>query len=101
MRTWSIVIVIVLLALGGDAWAEAEHFEQLRFDAGMTGSTVGVTDRNAAGFVAEIKVNAHDNVAVGARVEIAVMFGGRVADEELPFGMAAAGLVKGEYLLGT
>ena len=94
-------MVAALLAVGGDARADAEHYEQLRFDVGLTGSTVGVSDRNASGFVAEIKVNVHDNVAVGGRVEIAVMFGGRVADEELPFGMAACGLVKGEYLLGT
>ena len=29
------------------------------------------------------------------------MFGGHVDDEELPFGLAAAGLLKAEYLLGT
>jgi hypothetical protein len=99
MRAWSILLALV--ALAGEARAEAEHYEQIRVDAGMTGSTVGVSDRNAVGFVTEIKVNAHDNVAIGGRVEIAVMFGGRVADEDLPFGMGAAGLLKGEYLLGT
>lgn len=99
MRTW--LVVLGGVALAGDAWAEAEHYEEIRVDAGMTGSAVGVSDRNGAGFVAEIKVNAHDHVAIGGRVEIAVMFGGRVDDAELPFGMAAAGLVKAEYLLGT
>jgi outer membrane protein X len=99
MRGWLVVLGLVVLA--GDARAEAEHYEQVRVDAGMTGSTVAVSDRSGVGFVAEIKVNAHDNVAVGGRVEIAVMFGGRVDDEELPFGMAACGLLKGEYLLGT
>lgn len=94
------VVVVVLLA-GGPAFAESEHYEQIRVDAGMTGSSVGVSDRNAVGFVAEIKVNAHDNIAIGGRVEIAVMFGGNVGAEELPFGLAAAALAKGEYLLGT
>src|SRR5262245_1003778 len=95
------LLVLFVLGLGGRAFAEAEHYEQIRVDAGMTGSSVGVSDRNAVGFVAEIKVNAHDNIAIGGRVEIAVMFGGDVGGEELPFGMAAAALAKGEYLLGT
>ena len=94
-------LVLLGLLLGEPAFAESEHYEQIRVDAGMTGSSVGVSDRNAAGFVAEIKVNAHDNIAIGGRVEIAVMFGGNVGAEELPFGLAAAALAKGEYLLGT
>jgi hypothetical protein len=94
-------LVVLVLLLGGPAFAESEHYEQIRVDAGMTGSSVGVSDRNAVGFVSEIKVNVHDNIAVGGRVEIAVMFGGNVGAEELPFGLAAAALAKGEYLLGT
>ena len=93
--------LLVVAAMSTEVRAEAEHYEHIRVDVGMSGSTVSVSDRNASGFVAEIKVNAHDNIAVGGRVEIAVMFGGRVADEELPFGLAAAALFKGEYLLGT
>src|SRR5688500_7143318 len=94
-------LVVLVLLVGGPAFAESEHYEQIRVDAGMTGSSVGVSDRNAVGFVTEIKVNAHDNIAVGGRVEIAVMFGGNVGAEELPFGLAASALAKGEYLLGT
>ena len=93
--------MLFVLGFGGPAFAESEHYEQIRVDAGMTGSSVGVSDRNGVGFVAEIKVNVHDNVAVGGRVEIAMMFGGNVGAEELPFGMAASALAKGEYLLGT
>jgi hypothetical protein len=92
--------VLLVLGFGGDAFAESEHYEPIRVDAGMTGSSVGVSDRNAVGFVAEIKVNVHDNVAVGGRVEIATMFGGELGGEELPFGLAAAALAKAEYLLG-
>jgi hypothetical protein len=99
MRTARLILFVV--ALAEPAFAESEHYEQIRVDAGMTGSSVGVSDRNAVGFVAEIKVNAHDNVAVGGRVEIATMFGGDIGGEELPFGLAAAALAKGEYLLGT
>jgi hypothetical protein len=94
-------VVVLGLAFGDRAFAESEHYEQIRVDTGMTGSSVGVSDRNAVGFVAEIKVNAHDNIAIGGRVEIAVMFGGNVGAEELPFGLAAAALVKSEYLVGT
>ena len=98
---WHALIVLLGVGSGELAFAEAEHYEQIRVDAGMTGSSVGVSDRNAVGFVAEIKVNAHDNIAIGGRVEIAVMFGGDVGGEELPFGMAASALAKGEYLFGT
>ncbi|HUQ08624.1 MAG TPA: hypothetical protein VM261_39300 [Kofleriaceae bacterium] len=93
--------LIGLCVLVGEASAEAEHFEQIRVDAGMTGSSVAVSDRNGVGFVAEIKVNQHDHVAIGARVELAVMFGGEIGEEDLPFGMSACGLVKAEYFLGA
>ncbi len=101
MRGACFIAPLVVAALGTRARAEAEHYQQIRVDVGMSGSTVAVADRNACGVVSEIKVNAHDNIAVGGRVEIAVMFGGRVRDEDLPFGLAAAALLKGEYLLGT
>ena len=95
------LVLLALLAASGEARAEAEHYEQVRVDAGMTGSAVGVSDRNGVGFVTEIKVNAHDHIAIGGRVEIAVMFGGDVEDEVLPVALAACGLLKAEYLLGT
>jgi hypothetical protein len=95
------LLVLFVLGVGGRAFADAEHYEQIRVDVGMTGSSVGVSDRNGVGFVTEIKVNAHDNIAIGGRVEIAVMFGGNVGAEELPFGLAASALAKAEYLLGT
>jgi hypothetical protein len=94
-------LMLLVLAARPDAFAEAQHYEQLRVDCGMTGAMVAISERNGVGFVAEIKVNVHDNLAIGGRVELAVMFGGHVRDEELPFGLAAAGLLKGEYLLGT
>lgn len=93
-------IALALAGMVGDVAAESAHYEQVRVDAGISGSTVAVSDRNAAGVVAEIKVNVDDHVAVGGRVDIAVQFGGVVGDEDLPFGMAAAGLVKAEYLVG-
>jgi outer membrane protein X len=89
-------VLVALALLGGAASAD-----NIRVDVGMTGSSVSVADRNAVGVVTEIKVNAHDNVAIGGRVEVAAMFGGLVNQEELPFGIAAAALLKGEYLLGA
>lgn len=94
-------VALGLVAVAADARAEPDGDPQVRVDVGMTGSTVAVSDRNGAGFVAEIKVDAHAHVAIGGRVEIAVMFGGRVDDEELPFGMAAAGLLEAELFLGA
>jgi hypothetical protein len=99
---------VALLALSlasaltsGDVFAEAESYEQIRVDGGMTGSFVSVSDRNGAGMVAEIKVVVHDRVAVGGRVEVAVMFGGHIGQEDRPLdvAMAACGLVKGEYFV--
>lgn len=86
-----------------DASAESEHYEQIRVDAGITGSSVAVSERSGAGMVAEIKVMVHDNVAVGGRVEVAVMFGGVVGDDELPLdvAMAACGLAKVEAYAGS
>ncbi|MCA9678278.1 MAG: hypothetical protein H6709_01880 [Kofleriaceae bacterium] len=110
MRTVAAVAVAAaLVAIGGRAGgaradatpgAAASDDPPIRVDVGLTGSIVGVSDRNGTGFVAEIKAGVADHVAVGGRVELAVMFGGQVGDEDLPFGMAAAGLVKGEYLVG-
>lgn len=96
-RSW---IVLGLMGLAGEARAEAEHYEQIRVDVGMTGAIVPSTDGSGVGFIAEIKANLHDHVSVGGRVDLSVLFGGQIDDEELPFGMSAAGLVKGEYLLG-
>jgi hypothetical protein len=99
---------VALLALSlasalasGDAFAEAESYEQIRVDAGMSGAFVSVSDRNGAGMVAEIKVMVHDHVAIGGRVEVAVMFGGHIGQDDRPLdvAMAACGLAKGEYFL--
>ncbi|HWU89411.1 MAG TPA: hypothetical protein VN253_19255 [Kofleriaceae bacterium] len=102
-RPWCVaVLALSSIIESRDALAEAEHYEQIRVDGGMTGSFVSVSDRNGAGMVAEIKVMVHDHLAIGGRVEVAVMFGGHVGQDELPLdvAMAACGLVKGEYYLG-
>jgi hypothetical protein len=101
MRATLRLVPVFVAAVTAEAMAEAEHYEHIRADIGISGTTVAVSDRNTSGFVAEIKVNAHDNIAVGGRVEIAVMFGGDVDGEDLPFGLAASALAKAEYLLGT
>jgi outer membrane protein X len=102
-RRWLPLLVVAPLGVGGPAFADAEHYEQIRVDGGMTGSTVAVSDRNGVGFVAEVKAMATDNIAIGGRVEFAVMFGGHLGQDNLPLDitMAACGLVKGEYLFGT
>lgn len=84
------------------AFAESENYEQIRVDGGITGSSVSVSERSGTGMVAEIKMMVHDNLAVGGRVEVAVMFGGVVGADDLPLdvAMAACGLAKGELYLG-
>ena len=65
----------------------------------MTGASVDVSDRNGAGMVTEIKGIVNDRVAVGGRVEVAVMFGGHVDAGELEVAMAACGIAKAEVFL--
>jgi hypothetical protein len=95
--------LLVVVASSADALADAEHYKNVRVDAGITGSTVSVSDRAGTGMMAEIKGMAHDNIAIGGRVEFAVMFGGDVGQDEAPLDVSfvAAGILKAEYLYGT
>jgi hypothetical protein len=88
-------------ALTASARADSSAYEQVRVDAGLTGSWVGVHGRNGSGMVVEIKAPVSDRLAVGGRVEVAVMFGGVVGEDELPLqiAMAACGLAKAELHL--
>lgn len=88
--------LLLLLIAAGPAYAD-----DIRVDFGLTGSSVGVSGRDGTGLVTEIKGMVNDNLAVGGRVEMAVMFGGHVGQDELPLdiAMAACGLVKAEMYL--
>lgn len=94
--------LLIVAAASADVQAEAEHYENVRVDAGVTGSTTGISGRNGSGMVVEIKGMAHDNIGIGARVEMAVMFGGELGNDNTDVGiaMAASGVIKAEYLLG-
>jgi len=96
------LVILFALLSRANAFAEAEHYEQVRVDAGLTGSMVSVSDRGGAGLVMEIKAMVHDNIAVGGRVEVAVMFGGEVGPDHasMDLAIAACGLLKAEYLFG-
>lgn len=102
MRAHWFGVLVVITASHADVHAEAEHYENVRVDAGITGSTVRISDRNGSGMAVEIKGMAHDNLAIGGRVEFAVMFGGVVGEDEAPLdvSIAASGLLKAEYLFG-
>ena len=103
-RAGRLSVVAATLSIAGSrvARSEPEHYEQIRVDAGVTGSTVAVSDRSGAGMVTEIKAMVTDHLSVGGRVEVAVMFGGVVGQDRLPLdlAMAACGLVKTELYLG-
>lgn len=104
MRRARWLVALAVLSLGGrrDARGDSARYEQIRVDGGLTGSSVGVSDRNGAGMVVEIKAMVDDHLAVGGRVEVAVMFGGVAGRDELPLdvAMAACGLLKGELHAG-
>lgn len=88
---------VLVLVVSTHASADPE----IRIDAGMTGSVVGTSGRSGAGMVVEIKAYANDWLAIGGRVEVAMMFGGVFGDDELPLdiAMAASGLLKAEYYI--
>ena len=91
---------VIALAFPLAARADSSRYEQIRVDGGLTGSWVGVHDRNGSGMVVEIKSMITDQLAIGGRVEVAVMFGGLVGDDtRLDVAMAACGLLKAEYFL--
>jgi len=96
------VVLVGAVLASRVAIAESEHFEQIRVDAGMTASSVAIDERSGGGVVAEIKAMVHDHVAVGGRVEVAMMFGGVVGDEQeqLDLAMAASGLLEVEVFAG-
>lgn len=94
--------VCVLLA-STHARAESTLYEDVRVDVGVLGAVVDVSDRHGTGMGIEIKGMANDHLALGGRVELAVMFGGVVGDDDAPLdvGVAASGVLKAEYLFGT
>lgn len=90
------------------AHAQSETYELFRLDAGVSGSYASAFGRGGFGAVAEPKFMIHDNIAVGARFEGEVMFGGNINtgdaggdDVSMEMAAVAAALVKGEYLYGT
>lgn len=100
MRT---LVLAIAICSSAAAVADSEHYEQIRVDGGLTGSSVGITDRNGFGMVVEIKGMVRDYLAIGGRVELAMMFGGHIGQDELPlsFAMATCGLLKVELYGGA
>jgi hypothetical protein len=96
------VAAVSLLELSS-AHAQAASYQPIRVDGGLTGSYVSNSGRGGFGGVAEPKFYVHDNVAVGARFEGQVQFGGKFGSDgetKVSMGAVAAGLLKGEFLLG-
>ena len=102
MRASSSLLVAIALGIGEPAFADVERHE-IRVDGGMLGSSVAISDRDGVGFATEIKGLVNDHISVGGRVELDIMFGGHIGQDDLPLDvtMAACGLVKGEYLFGA
>ena len=97
------ILLAALLSLAGAraAHAESEHFEQIRADGGLGVSKAALDDRGGISLIAEVKAMVTDDLAIGGRVEIAMIYGGVLGMDELPFDftLAASGLVKGEFFL--
>lgn len=102
MRHLCSVAIATVAVTSSDALAESESYEPLRFDAGMAASYIDATSRSGTGFVGEIKYLVHDNVGVGMRIDLEVMFGGTIADDVgLDIAMAGSAIAKAEYYLGN
>src|SRR4051794_16659420 len=98
--------IFLIAALGSlvaasTAHADSEHFEQVRVDGGLGVSKTAIDDRGGISLIAEVKAMVHDDVAIGGRVEIAMLYGGVIGNDDLPldFTLAASGLVKGEFFM--
>ena len=91
--------LVVILFSTTNAFAEAENYEQIRVDSGMTYAQTAISERRGFGFSAEIKANVHDRLAIGGRIDVGFFFGGLFGDDnlELGFAMAGAGIAKAEY----
>jgi hypothetical protein len=107
MRQVSWLLVATLAAAVGHvgtAHAQAEHFEPFRFDGGLTGSYVSASHRGGFGGVAEAKYLVHDQIAIGARAEAEMMFGGNIdagGSVAMSVGVVGALLAKAEYYVTT
>jgi hypothetical protein len=86
------------------AFAQAEHYDPIRVDSGLTGTYVSSNGRGGFGAMVEPKFLIDDHIAIGARVEAAVMFGGsfsNTGDTSIDMGAVGAVMAKGEYLVGN
>lgn len=93
-----------IIATTSSAHAQAEHYDPIRFDSGLTGSYVNASGRGGFGALVEGKFLAHDNIGIGLRLEAEAMFGGNVGSDgsvQMDLGAVAAMLAKGEYYVGT
>lgn len=100
-RLAAFVAVVALAPASADA--EAEHYENVRLDLGLLGAAARISERMGSGISVEIKGLVNDHIAIGGRVEIAVMYGGVVGTDRarLNVAMVADGLLKAEYLFGN
>ncbi len=103
MRAARVAGFLLVLGIGNNAVAEPDNYEQVRADGGLTLSRGALEGRKGFGFSTEIKGMLDDHLSIGARLEVAFLFGGVVGeqDSELAFGMVGCLLGKVEYLLGT
>jgi len=99
------LVALLICASAGAAYAQAEHYEPIRVDTGISGTYTSASGRGGFGAVVEPKFLLHDHVGIGARFEGAVQFGGSFGNDDISMSVAAlaATLVKGEYYptLGT
>jgi hypothetical protein len=103
MRSYILAGLAVAMT-ASTAFAQAEHYQPIEVDSGLTGTYTAAAGRGGFGAVVEPKYLIHDNIAVGLHLEGAVQFGGSIGDNgatSMSVGAVAATLAKGEYLLGT
>lgn len=100
MASGALALALITLT-AGLAHAQAEHYQPIRVDSGVSGTYLGSTGSGGFGGVVEPKFLVTDQIGVGARLEGAVLFGGSIdggGDVDMNMAAVAAVLAKGEYL---
>jgi hypothetical protein len=97
--------IVALTISASPAHAQARHYGLVRTDGGVTGSYGPSYGRAGFGGLFELKLNVHDQIAIGVRLDGQVMFGGNIQPDgqkvAVSLGVVASTLLKGEYFLTT
>lgn len=86
------------------AHAQAANYSPVRADVGFAGHSQPAVGRFGFGGQGEVKFNIHDQIAIGVRLDGAILLGGDIGEDggtSVSVGVVGGTLLKGEYFLTT